>query len=116
MAKKENQESLTAGLSFTLPEENKETVRSVPAKTAQAEVKAEAEQNTLGQRLVAEYAAQIKEAEPRKERLSIVVTKTTKKEIDELVKQKKIKSANDLVNRLVEEFLKGLKVGEGSDE
>lgn len=43
--------------------------------------------------------------ETRSKRIQIVVKPSINKELDQLVKQKKIKSKNDLVNFLLEQFL-----------
>lgn len=43
--------------------------------------------------------------ETRSQRLQIVVKPSVNKKLDKLVKQKKIKSKNDLINFLVEDYL-----------
>lgn len=132
MAKKENVEDLVAGLTFgdsqkmvnEAGEKREQPVmnQSVPVPTqtvpaaapvAQAkEAPAENQEPAPGssKSMAAIYANKLQlEDQPRTVRIQAVVTQNTATRLDELVKERKIRSRNDLINFLLEGYLEQIK-------
>lgn len=116
ITKKENAADIVAGLSFggsqneqEIPQQNApvpEVPKQVQQPAAQPEMK-EVEGSQANKGLAQIYAAKLQQApEARSVRIQAVVTPSTAQKLDEAVSKGKIKSRNDLINFLLEGYLK----------
>lgn len=115
MAKKSNAFELAAGLSFGDNAEKKTTTpepkRQDPVVESNVPVEEPASKPVRESVQQAEDTGyQYQETEQRTVRIQAVVTETTARKLDALTKEKKIKSKNDLINYLLEEYFKDVEL------
>lgn len=122
MARKENAIDLTAGLTFGSSKDGQEKEAGAPAQkqpvpetkaqepAAQQKAPAEEEKEpatAVNKSLADIYEGKLQQApEARTVRIQAVVTPSISKKLDELASKGKIKSRNDLINFLLEGYLK----------